>query len=70
MLSKQTLKTFVAKEHAAALDDLAALITAGTLRPAVDRIHDLDDAATAVRRMESGEIRGKDVIAVNRPTGR
>lgn len=62
--SSQTLKTFVATENTATLDDLAALAVAGRLRPAVDRTHPLADGAEAFRRMAAGEICGKDVIEV------
>jgi NADPH:quinone reductase-like Zn-dependent oxidoreductase len=62
--SSQSLKTFVATENTATLDDLAALAVAGRLRPAVDRTHPLADGAEAFRRMAAGEIHGKDVIEV------
>ena len=64
LFGNQRLRTFTAKEHHDSLDDLAALVEAGTLRAPIDRTHQLADAATAVRRMEAGEICGKDVIAV------
>jgi NADPH:quinone reductase-like Zn-dependent oxidoreductase len=67
MGSSQTVKTFVASENAETLDALAALATAGRLRPAIDRIHPLADGADAFRRMAAGEIRGKDVIEVAAP---
>lgn len=62
--SSQRLKAVMATEHRASLEDLAALIEAGSLRPAVDRTHSLADGAAAFRRMEAGEIRGKDVIVL------
>jgi NADPH:quinone reductase-like Zn-dependent oxidoreductase len=65
--SSQTVKTFVASENTATLDALAALATAGRLRPAVDRTHPLADGARAFHRMAAGEICGKDVVEVAAP---
>ena len=48
-------------------DDLAVLselIEAGRIRPVVDRVYPLEDAAAAVAHVESGTVRGKIVIAV------
>jgi len=62
--AKQSVKTFVTKEHHRSLDDLAAMVAAGSLRPAIDQTHALADAANGLERMEEGQIRGKDLVAV------
>jgi NADPH2:quinone reductase len=48
----------------ATLERLAALVEAGTLRPVVDAVHDLADAAAAHRRVETGHGQGKVVLRV------
>ena len=48
-------------------DDLAELarrIDAGEMRPVVDAVFPLERAAEAIARLESGEVRGKVVIAI------
>lgn len=63
--STQRVKTFVADEHHRHLDDLAALVAAGTVAPAIDQVHPLADAAVAFERMAAGTIKGKDVITIS-----
>ena len=48
----------------AALGDVAALVSAGVLRPVVDRIYPLARLAEAHRYVESGRKRGNVVISV------
>ena len=48
----------------AVLDALAAEVDAGRLRPVVDQVLDLADAATAHRRVETGRGQGKVVLRV------
>lgn len=48
----------------AVLDALAAEVGAGRLRPVVDQVLDLADAATAHRRVETGRGQGKVVLRV------
>lgn len=62
--STQRVRTFVANEHHRHLDDLAALLAAGTVAPAIDQIHPLADAAVSFERMAAGTIKGKDVITI------
>lgn len=62
--STQRVKTFTATEHHRYIDDLAAMVAAGSLRPAVDAVHDLEGVAEGLQRMADGAIRGKDVVAV------
>ncbi len=48
----------------AQLGEIAGLIEDGTLRPLVDSVHDLADAAEAHRRIETGRAKGKVVLRV------
>lgn len=63
--STQAVTTFVATEHRASLDDLAAMVAVGQLVPALDQTHALADAASGLARMAAGTIRGKDLVAVS-----
>ncbi|MDC2952053.1 NAD(P)-dependent alcohol dehydrogenase [Streptomyces heilongjiangensis] len=60
----QHLGTFISSEHADGLRDLTALIEAGTLRPVVDRVYPLAEAAAAVRRLLDGGVTGKLALTV------
>ena len=44
--------------------DISDLVTAGTLRPVIDRTYPLVDAAAGLRYVEAGHARGKVVITV------
>jgi NADPH:quinone reductase-like Zn-dependent oxidoreductase len=55
---------FVASENGADLAPLTELADAGAYRPAIDRVFDLTSAADAMRRLESGDVRGKVVLSV------
>ena len=61
---KQRLTMFVAKQRASDLERLGDLIDAGTITPSIDRTYPLAQAPDAVRRLASGEARGKIVITV------
>lgn len=58
--TRQRLAMLVAKERG--LDRLNELIVRGELVPAVDRAYPLQDAADAMRHLESGRVRGKLVV--------
>ncbi|HEX8496523.1 MAG TPA: zinc-binding dehydrogenase [Actinomycetales bacterium] len=60
----QRLTTFVTTERAADLERLTALVDAGHLTPALDRVYPLEEAAGAMRRLVAGDVRGKVAIAV------
>jgi NADPH:quinone reductase-like Zn-dependent oxidoreductase len=60
----QKLMGLVATERATDFAELAALIEAGTITPAIDRVVPLSDAADAVRALRAGELRGKAVVEV------
>jgi NADPH:quinone reductase-like Zn-dependent oxidoreductase len=60
---RQRLGTFIAKPNRADLDALRALIEAGSVMPAVDRVIALDDLPDAIRDLTGGRVRGKVVVA-------
>jgi NADPH:quinone reductase-like Zn-dependent oxidoreductase len=55
--------TFIATPNSADLDALRALIEAGSLTPAVDRVIGLEGLPDAIRDLAHGRVRGKVVIA-------
>ena len=63
-LVRQRLRTMMAKEHHTGLERLAELVAAGSLTPAIERSYPLNDAASAMRNLVSGDARGKLVISV------
>jgi NADPH:quinone reductase-like Zn-dependent oxidoreductase len=60
----QKLGTFVASENADDLVALRALIEAGKVAPAIDRVHELSETAAAIRHVQDGRARGKVVVRV------
>ena len=60
---RQRLGTFIAKPNSADLDALRALIEAGSVTPAVDRVIALEEIPDAIRDLAHGRVRGKVVIA-------
>jgi NADPH:quinone reductase-like Zn-dependent oxidoreductase len=60
---RQRLGTFIAKPNSADLDALRALIEAGSVTPAVDRVIALDQVPDAIRDLAGGRVRGKIIIA-------
>jgi NADPH:quinone reductase-like Zn-dependent oxidoreductase len=60
---RQRLGTFIAKPNSADLDALRALIEAGSVTPAIDRVVALDQAPNAIRDLVGGQVRGKIVVA-------
>lgn len=44
------------------LEEIRALVACGALRPVVDRVLSLADAAGAIRVLEGGHVRGKIVL--------
>ena len=61
---RERLKLFLAKERAADLEQLTELIEAGKVMPTLDRSYPLEDAPEAMRRLQSGKVRGKVAITV------
>jgi NADPH:quinone reductase-like Zn-dependent oxidoreductase len=66
---RQRLGTFIAKPNRKDLDALRALIEAGSVTPAVDRVIALDQIPDAIRDLTAGRVRGKIIIAAE-PAGR
>jgi NADPH:quinone reductase-like Zn-dependent oxidoreductase len=60
---RQRLTMFIARQRSADLERLTELVEAGTLTPILDRVHPLDEAQDAVRRLEAGQVRGKVVLS-------
>jgi NADPH:quinone reductase-like Zn-dependent oxidoreductase len=60
----QRLTGFVPKESGKDLQQVAELIEAGKVTPALERTYPLEQAAEAMRRLEAGEVRGKVAITV------
>ena len=58
----QRIVMFVAKLRSAELEQMAALMGAGSMIASVDRVYPLEQAADAVRHLESGAVRGKIVV--------
>jgi NADPH:quinone reductase-like Zn-dependent oxidoreductase len=58
----QRLTGMLSRERASDLARVAELIEAGQVRPSVDRVYPLEQAPEAMRRLESGEVRGKVAI--------
>src|SRR4051812_5746346 len=59
---RQRLGTFVAKPNRTDLGALRALIEAGSVTPAIDRVVGLDQAPDAIRDLIGGHVRGKITI--------
>jgi NADPH:quinone reductase-like Zn-dependent oxidoreductase len=64
LFSKQRLTLRVPKENAADLERLTAMIEAGQVTPSVGATYPLDQAATAMRELVAGTVRGKVAITV------
>ena len=60
----QRLTGFLPKERGSDLVQVAGLIEAGAVVPALDRTYPLAQAAEAMRRLEAGEVRGKVAITL------
>lgn len=61
---RERLTLFLAKERATDLEKLTELIEAGKVMPSLDRSYPLEEAPEAMRRLESGTVRGKVAITV------
>jgi NADPH:quinone reductase-like Zn-dependent oxidoreductase len=60
--SAQKLTTFVSRENAEDLTELADLVDSGQVTPAIDRVFALHETADAIRHLEAGHARGKVVV--------
>jgi NADPH:quinone reductase-like Zn-dependent oxidoreductase len=61
---RQRLRLFMAKERAADLERLTALIEHGTLTPSIDTTFPLERVPEAMRRLAAGDVRGKVAVTV------
>ncbi|SCG68869.1 zinc-binding dehydrogenase [Micromonospora halophytica] len=61
-LVRQRLVPLAAKESSDNLDALTVLIDAGQLRPVVDRTWPFAEAGDAIRQVEGGHARGRNVV--------
>jgi NADPH:quinone reductase-like Zn-dependent oxidoreductase len=61
---RQRFVMLASKERYEEFAQVADLIVAGTVTPAVERTYPLDGVADAVQRLEDGNVRGKLVISV------
>jgi len=66
--SRQRLTAVVAGERAADIEEVAALVVSGTLRPAVSQVYPFADAAGAIADLAAGRVRGKAVVVVAEPS--
>ncbi|MEN0064623.1 MAG: NAD(P)-dependent alcohol dehydrogenase [Myxococcota bacterium] len=55
----------IVQSHTRDLEQLAAWIEAGTLRPVVDRVVSLDEASAGHRHLETRRAKGKVVVSIN-----
>jgi len=63
----QRLTFIVNRERQSDLERLRHLVEDGTVRPAVDTVYPLDQAAEAVRHLVAGHAKGKIAVAVDDP---
>ncbi len=63
---RHRLTGLVSKETGADIAELAAMVDDGRIRPAVDKVFALDDAARAMDYLLSGAARGKIVVTLDR----
>lgn len=63
-LSSRRVRLVAVRPRRADLDQVTRWVTEGSLRPVLDSVFALDDAAEAFRRLESRRVRGKVVLRV------
>ncbi|GAB7326477.1 hypothetical protein MBLNU13_g10475t1 [Cladosporium sp. NU13] len=57
------------KSSTADYEQIAAWFQNGTVKPEIERVYDIDDAAEAFERLRSGRVRGKLVVKLTQSTG-
>lgn len=60
----QRLTMLASDERYPSLEEVSELITVGQVTPVIDRTFPLDQARSAMRRLEAGQVRGKIVITI------
>ena len=63
-MTSQRLDTFLAHQDGDDLASLWAMLEAGSVRPVIDRVHPLREAAAAMRYAEAGHTQGKVIMTV------
>ena len=63
---RQRITNFVATESGAELERLTPLLESGAVTPAIDRVVPLAEAPAAMRLMETGQVRGKVAVSLDR----
>jgi NADPH:quinone reductase-like Zn-dependent oxidoreductase len=61
---RQRLAMVISKEQASDLEALRPFLESGQVRPSVDQVFALDQAPEAMRRLETGQARGKIAISI------
>lgn len=61
---RQRLAVLASKERAADYERLTTMLEAGQIEPVLDRTYPLEEAAHAMRLLESGRVRGKVAITI------
>jgi NADPH:quinone reductase-like Zn-dependent oxidoreductase len=69
LVVRQRMRFFVSLTRRADLETVRELVESGAVRPAVDRVYPLAEAADALRDLEQGRIRGKAVVVVSGAAG-
>ena len=64
---RQRLTFIVNRERQADLERLRGLVEDGVVKPALDTVYPLEQAAEAIRHRTSGRTQGKLAVAVNEP---
>ncbi|MEV4537222.1 NAD(P)-dependent alcohol dehydrogenase [Asanoa sp. NPDC049518] len=64
MVAAQRVRGVMAGEKAEHLDDLTRLIEDGTVKPVIDRVYPLAEAADAIRYLAQGHPAGKVVVTI------
>jgi NADPH:quinone reductase-like Zn-dependent oxidoreductase len=64
MFVGQRLGTFISRENQDDIEELAGLVAAGAITPAIERTYPLPEAAQAIRHVEAGRARGKVVVTI------
>lgn len=59
---RHRITALISKERAADFAELASLVEAGSVRPALDRVYSLDRTADAVADLAAGKVRGKTAV--------
>ena len=65
----ETMKMFMAELPAKDLETLRELLASGTVRSVIDRRFSLEEAAEAIRYLETGRARGKVIVTIVDPPG-